>query len=225
MQPTYLPWLGFYEMINRCDAFVFLDNVQYAHQSWQSRNRLKGTNGSPVWLVVPVKREGLDTLIRDVQIASQPSNWKRKHLQTITTLLGKTPYFKRFRPALEAWYATEHTSLASLNESGIKMVSEWLDLETEFLSATQLKPTGKRTELILDICRKTEATDYYSPIGAASYLDPEKHLLTGAGINVHYQTWEHPEYEQRFGQFLSHMSALDAVMNIGPEATRELLLA
>ena len=92
------------------------------------------------------------------------------------------------------------------------------------IRASKLKPSGKRTLRLLDICKKLNATEYYSPIGSATYLEKEKYLLENNNIKVTYQDWKHPTYPQRFGPFLSHMSILDPLMNIGIKKTRNLLL-
>ena len=223
-QPTYIPWLGYFEQIARADVFVFLDVVQYVHQEWNNRNRLKGTNGEPVWLTIPVESHPLETDIKDIKISVTKRNWQRKHLNTISSLLGKTPYIQEFLPQLISFYGKNHTNLCEFNIELINLISQWLGLDVKFIRASQLCPSGRRTEMLLDICLKLEAKHYYSPAGAAVYLENEKHILENAGISVSYQAWEHPTYPQKFGEFLSHMSVLDAIMNVGPEQTYEFIV-
>lgn len=225
MQPTYLPWLGYFELIAKSDVFIFLDCVQYVHQTWQSRNRLKGNDGNPIWLSVPVKKHSLGTVIKDIQIANRPANWKRKHLNAITTLLGKTPYFDKYRPGLADLFNEAFTYLADLNIATIKLIADWLDLKTEFFRASEMNLQGKRTDLLLDICQKVEATRYYSPVGASIYLEDERAIVENHGIEVRYQDWNHPVYPQKYGSFVSHMSALDAIINVGGAETRRFLIS
>jgi len=222
-QPTYIPWLGYFEQIARADVFVFLDIVQYVHQEWNNRNRLKGTNGEPVWLTIPVEKHPLETNIEDIKISSNKHSWATKHLNTISSLLGKTPYIQEFLPQLARLYGKENTNLCEFNIELIKLISQWLGLKVKFVRASELGPSGKRTEMLLDICLQLEAAHYYSPAGAAVYLENERHILENAGISISYQRWEHPIYAQKFGGFLSHMSVLDAIMNAGPERTREFI--
>jgi hypothetical protein len=223
-QPGYIPWLGFFEQIYRADIFVFLDCAQYVRQEWINRNRLKGTNGQPVWLTVPVENYPLDTAIKDTKILSSDFTWRKKHLKTISILLGGTAYIYEFLPQLAALYDKKHVNLCSFNIEIIKLISQWLGLSTEFILASELRPSGKRTDMLRDICFKLKATRYYSPAGASVYLEKEKHILEDAGIQVSYQAWVHPMYAQKFGAFLSHMSVLDAIMNIGPGKTKELIV-
>ena len=82
MQPTYLPWIGYFDLIDRVDCFVFLDSVQFDRRSWQQRNRVLTTQG-PRWVTVPVKSKGRrDQRICDVEI-DQSSEFGRKHLETL----------------------------------------------------------------------------------------------------------------------------------------------
>jgi len=223
-QPGYIPWLGYFEQVARADVFVFLDCVQYVHHEWNNRNRLKGADGKPVWITVPVDKHPLDTDIKDKNISPEMPNWSRKHLNAISNLLGGTQYIQKYLPHLTSIYNREHINLCDLNIELIKLISEWLGLSVRFVRASELSPSGKRTEMLRDICLKLEATHYYSPAGAAVYLEDEKHILEDAGVRVLYQTWEHPVYPQKYGDFVSHMSVLDSLMNVGPEKTREFIL-
>lgn len=220
MQPTYLPWLGLFELLARADVFIFLDTAQYVHQEWNNRNRLKGSNGKPFWLTVPVKKHPLNTPIKDIEINSRTIHWRRKHIEAIRSNLGGTPFFDTYFPLLEEWYSTEHRYLTDLNRTGIQLIADCLGLSPKFHIASQLDVHGERTELLREICNKVDADCYYSPRGAATYLEQEKHILEGAGIAVTYQQWKHPVYPQRHGSFVSHMSAIDALMNTGKEQCR-----
>jgi len=225
-QPTYFPWLGYFELIARADIFVFLDCVQYVHHGWHNRNRLKGSNSQPFFLSVPVKKCPLGTSISDIIIADDPPNkkWRKKHIKAITSALGKTPYFQSLWHIYENILMSDIANLSELNIKLISITANLLGLQKRMYIASELKPSGKRTELVYDICRMLKANHYYSPAGAATYLENEKYLLENNGIQVSYQNWKHPLYSQRFGQFLSHMSILDPLMNIGVEKTRKLIL-
>ena len=224
MQPTYLPWLGYFELIARADVFVFLDCVQYVRQTWHSRNRLKGPSGKEFWITVPVRKQPLLTDISEIRIDSS-KNWQRKHLQAIRAALGRAPHFNTFFPEVESWLGHGWEGLAEMNVAGIKMIAAWMGVAADYALASELSPAGKRAELILEICRAVGADSYYSPAGAAAYLDQEKTPLLRAGIEIRYQEWPHPEYPQQHGAFVSHLSALDAVFNLGAVRCRDLLCA
>lgn len=224
-QPTYLPWLGYFEQMARADVFVFLDTVQFLDRSWHSRNRLKGSDGRPFWLTIPVCAHPQTTPLRDIRISSDQSQWRKKHLLSIQMHLGSARYFSELFPRLQAWINTEYEYLVDFNISGIRMFAEWLRLKPRFLRASELHPQGQRTSLLVSLCQEVGAARYYSAAGARVYIDEERHLFESAGIEVAYQTWEHPIYQQRNTRlgFVSHLSALDVVMNIGLDSTRALI--
>lgn len=220
-QPTYLPWLGYFEQIARADVVVFLDTVQFEKQSWQCRNRLKGSDGQPFWLIVPLLDQPLHTPLREVRISPHQEKWRKKHLRSIEVQLGSAPYFQSLFPGLWKWLVTEYEFLVDLNIGGIRLFCEWLALSPRFVRASELKPGGHKTELVVNLCREVGADRYLANAGSKVYL--EEDCFVAAGIELTYQAWEHPVYAQRGKNFISHLSALDALMNIGPQATRALI--
>jgi hypothetical protein len=223
-QPTYLPWLGYFEQIAAADDFVFLDTVQFTKQSWQCRNRLKGSNGAPIWLTVPIASHSLDTPIHAIRIAPTPPQWRRKHLRTVEQCLRNAPHFDRFFPAIAHWLESGHDSLADLNIAGIRLFAAVFGLRPRFHRASQLGCRGRRSELLVDICTRLGASRYYASRGSQVYLEEDRRLFDAAGISIRYQDWEHPVYPQQGAGFVSHLSVLDALMNAGPEAARRYLL-
>jgi hypothetical protein len=223
MQPTYLPWLGYFELMVHADVFVFLDCVQFEKQEWGNRNRLKGANGKPLLLTIPVQKHPLDALFRDITIGSTPANWRKKHLKTIQNVLGKSAYFKSYWPDIVRIFSLDSINLDKFTIPCIEMIQGWLGLDCQCIRASSLGVEGKRTELLLNICKAVRATHYHSPAGAAVYLEEEKNLLGSNGISISYQQWEHPEYPQLFGPFVSHLSALDAILNVGGDEAARLI--
>jgi hypothetical protein len=224
-QPTYLPWLGYFEQIARAEIFVFLDMVQYEKESWQCRNRLKSTNGEPFWLTVPVAKQPLDTTIREIRIAPGRPWWRTKHLRSIQHSLGTCPYFHEIYPHLERWLNTDYQLLADLNIDGIQLIAGLLGLSPKFIRASQLAPEGHKTRLVVGLCKQLGASQFYCTAGSkTAYMAEEEYMFAEAGIQLTYQSWLHPTYRQRGAGFVSHLSAIDALMNIGPEATRALVV-
>jgi hypothetical protein len=221
-QPTYLPWLGYFEQIARADVFVFLDIVQFEHRSWQNRNRLKTVAGDVFWLSVPVTDLPLDTPIKDVTIAAANKSWRKKHLGSIRANLGSAPYFKQYFPIIEQWLTTDYTLLADLNIAGIMAMVELLKIETRILRASDLPVEGARSDLVLSICRALNANEYYSAAGSKSYLDTA--LLAEHGITTTFQEWVHPAYEQGSSPFVPQLAAIDALMHVGADAARRFIL-
>lgn len=219
-QPTYLPWLGYFEQMVRADVFVFLDNVQFVPRSWHCRNRLRGPDGQPFWLSVPVAKHDRETALKDVRISSDQPQWKAKHLQSIRHNLGRTAFFPRLFPDIEAWLGGAWEFLADMNIAGIRMVAGWLGLNPEFRRASELRSEGRNIELLVSICRELGADHYYSSLGSKAYIDNDPEAFARHGIGLEYQHWPHPIYEQDGGDFVSHLAALDALCRLGPETVR-----
>lgn len=215
LQPGYLPWLGYFDQELSVDRFVLYDDVQYDRRGWRNRNRLKTPNG-PVWLTVPVEQKGrYDQIIRDVRIDnSRP--WKKKHLGTVETFYRKAPYFDRLYPEFESILMRDWEYLWELDLEIARWLNGVIGIDTPVMLASELNASGRKSERLLDICRKLGATQYYSGAAARHYLDIE--LFERAGIEVFFQEYEHPVYPQLYGKFISHLSVLDLLMIAAPEA-------
>jgi WbqC-like protein family len=223
-QPTYLPWLGYFEQIARADTFVYLDTVQFVRRYWHSRNRLKDAQDNPLWLTVPVKAHAQKTPLLEMQISRDRPDWSKQHLATIQTCLGSSPYFSHIFPSLQELLSQDYQQLVDLNIAGIELFAKLLGLSPHFVRSSSLNPIGTKTELLVDLCQQVKADCYYSSLGAKVYMETAEHLFSSVGIEVIYQAWEHPIYPQKGNQFVSHLSIVDVLMNIGIEATRDFII-
>jgi hypothetical protein len=222
-QPTYLPWLGYFEQIARADVLVFLDTVQFERRSWQNRNRLRGSDGKPFWLTVPVQPHRRDTPINEIRVSSNDNAWPAKHLSSIQHALRRAPYFAEIFPGLEAWLHSGYELLAEVNIRGILLLKELLGLSSEVCRSSQLQAAGRRAELIVNICREVGVSHYYTAAGSRGYIENEMWRFEDASIEVEFQSWNHPVYPQVGPGFVSHLSAVDALMNLGSEAASKVI--
>jgi len=219
MQPTYLPWLGYFDLMARSDVFVFLDHVQFEKESWHNRNRIKSPEGW-IWLTVPVLKRGrLHQSIAEVEIVPE-SRWPQKHLNALRHNYAHAPYRDTYLPALEAAYAVRWQRLCDLNIALCLHLARCLGVSVTCLRSTELAPKGHKTDLVVDICLRVGAREYLSPAGARCYLDTD--AFERRGLRLLYQDYHHPSYPQLHGPFVSHLSALDALLNCGPEAAAYL---
>ncbi|MFA5974932.1 MAG: WbqC family protein [Elusimicrobiota bacterium] len=214
MQPTYLPWIGYFDMIDRVDTFVFLDSVQFASRSWQQRNRVKGPQGE-CWLVVPVLSKGRrDQTIEQVEIDTTQAI-AEKHLKAISLYYRKTPHFAAYFEDLSALYRKNHRRLADLNIELILWLCTRFGIQTPTLRSSTLPVEGKKTELLVSICKSLKAEHYLSAEGSRQYIE-ENNLFKTHGIGLSYHSYNHPPYRQLYGAFLPYMGALDLLFNEGP---------
>jgi hypothetical protein len=220
MQPTYLPWMGYFDLIDRVDQFVLLDDVDFASRSWQQRNRIKNAQGEQM-LSLPVKKKGQAGKRIDQTLLNNNDKWAKKHRQAISLAYGKSAFFREISEPLFPLYADTQENLADFNIAIIKVVSSCLGLETPLLRSSTLKCEGKKVDHLLAICRHLGANEYLSPVGSFDYID-EDNRFTENGIQLWYQHFEHPQYSQRFGEFIPYLSIIDLLFNEGPNALRIL---
>jgi hypothetical protein len=213
-QPTYLSWIGYFDLIDQVDVFVLLDDVQFEKQSWQQRNRIKTPTGLQ-WLTVPVIFRGRSgQLIKDVEI--RDNEFWRDHSRAIELNYRRSRFFDTYFHALTSHLVTKASArLVDLNLQLIKWLMEVIGIKTRLVVSSWQKQTGKRTEFLANICRSLNATQYISPIGSAAYLLEEQDLMLNRGIDVVFQNFEHPEYRQIFPPFLPFASAIDLIFNEG----------
>ena len=213
MQPTYLPWMGYFDLMDRADCFVFLDSVQFNKRSWQQRNRIKGPDGA-LWLTVPVLSKGLrDQRILEVEI--DPSGgFVEKHLRNIDHLYKKAPYFEDYAAELSEILRRSHRYLTDLNIDLIGWLGGKMGVEGERVRSSQMEAQGRNVELLVHICKLLDAGRYLSPEGSRVYIE-ENNLFIPNGIELVYQPYHHPEYRQLHGPFVPYLSALDLLFNEG----------
>ena len=223
-QPTYLPWSGYFNLIQRSDYFVFLDDVQFEKQSWQTRNRLRDRSGTTFWLTVPIQKDKLDTSLNEIFIAKNPANWRTKHLKSIYSSLSHADFFDVVSDMINHIYTQDIVNLVELNIFIIKQIAFALDIQTNFYRSSDLKMSGNREEKLINICSEFNASTFYSNVGSKNYLDPAQPLFNKNNIAIQYQNWDHPVYKQGKLDFQSHLSILDMIAFLGVETTKNLLI-
>jgi len=220
MQPGYLPWLGFFELIYSCDLFVLLDDVQYTKKDWRSRNRIRTKDGW-IWLSVPVlTRNKQSQLINEVKINSS-INWRRKHLKAIEINYNKAKYFNDYFPYFENLYTIDWEYLLDLDIEIINWVVKVLNIKTPIIKSSGLNTEGKKEDKIINICKKLNATELYDSKAAQNILKLDK--FSENGIRVKFQDYRHPVYIQEYKPFLPFMSVIDLLFQYGPKSLNILL--
>jgi len=219
MQPTFLPWLGYFALIEKVDVFIFLDNVQFDKRSWQQRNRYKTAQGVK-WMTVPVLSKGkYEQEIREVEI-DRSSGFPGKLLETLRHEYRKTPHFAEVFPWLQDQFSRLDAwdwRLGEMNMALIQGICGRLGLRANFRRASELPAEGAKAERLYHLCRAVGASRYVSPPGSSDYLE-ESTVFQDHGIPVDYFQYEHPVYAQPGDAFESHLSIIDLMFNVGAEA-------
>ena len=219
-QPVYLPWLGLFHKIALSDTFVFFDEVQYLPKDWMNRNKIKTKDGE-IWLTVPVLRKGHRELKTSEIKINNSTNWQKKHLHSISLNYKKTEYFDEYYPFFEKIYTKKWETLNEITEYMLRWFLKKLEINVNFLKASDLKFEGKKSELVLDMCKKMNATTYIFGELGKNYADTKE--FDSSKIKTIFQEYKHPKYSQINGEFISNLSIIDLLFNHGSESFRILM--
>jgi len=215
LQPTFLPWLGWFDIADQVDMVIILDDVAFSKQSWQQRNRLRTPRGLEV-VTVPVRTAGrLGQTINEVEIAA--SRFAVKLERTIVGNYARSPYFENYFSEFQKILriSSEAGKLARLNMQFIQWLFEVLGISTPYCFSKDMAVTGKRGEYVASLCQLIGASDYLSPLGAKNYLIEDYAAFDQRGIKVWLHEYIHPEYRQCFSPFIPYASTLDLLFNEG----------
>ena len=215
IQSNYIPWKGYFDVINAADEFFLYDTVQYTRRDWRNRNRIKTAQG-PQWLTIPVHGSRAHR-IRDAQI-SDPL-WTERHWRTLSQAYARAPYFADYRDEIETLYASveEELMLSAVNERFIRALCGLLGITTPIAQTADDSEHDSKTEKLLAVCIDAGATEYLCGPASRDYI--EQWRFEEAGIAVSYADYSgYPEYPQLFGPFLHEVTVLDLLFNTGPDA-------
>lgn len=214
-QPEHLPWLGFFHKMRRADAFVLLDNVQFAKNYFQNRNRVLGTTGEYEWLTVPVLQQNrLSSTIRDARIADV-GGWRRKYLGRFHRNYAKSPYYEMTSDILLSALSLKTKFLIDVNLEIISSIRTHLSVSTPLFMASDLDATGDKTDLLLSICQTLNAERYLSGPTGRTYLNMS--TFFEAGINVDFHEFSESFLDQQMNT-LPFLSSIHYLAELGVQS-------
>lgn len=221
-QPDFMPYLGFFDRLLKADIFVILDNVQYVRDSsraWTARDKIKTAQGEK-WIKVGTKRAPLGTKINEI-VLSEENNWRVSHINLFQENYRSAPYYDEIIPYIKELYDYRCKYLVDFNLKAIEMLLSLFDIKVQMVIASDLNVNGKNNELVINIIKKLSCRKYLSGIGARDYYVPE--LYEKAGIDVIWQNFTHPIYEQQYDGFIPYLSSVDLLFNCGIDKSRNIL--
>jgi hypothetical protein len=217
VQSCYIPWKGYFDLINRVDEFVLYDDCQYTRRDWRNRNRIKTPSG-PIWLTIPVQVKGR-YLQRIDETLMFDSAWARSHFKTLLQSYSAAPFFELYEPLLRELYATDARHLSRVNRAFIEAFCAELGIDTLITWSTDYEAVGSRTERLVSLCLAAGATRYLSGPSARSYLEVDQ--FEEHSIAVEFVDYDgYPEYPQLHPPFEHAVSIIDLLVHTGPEAKR-----
>lgn len=222
-QPTFLPWLGWWDKLVRADVLVLLDDVQFPKKggTWMNRVRML-VGGEPRWVTVPVDRAYTGTRsVREMRI-DESKPWRESVIATVQSSYARAPFAGEVLPIVEAALADRTERIAELNERTIRLLANRLSLDTsKLVRQSELGVSGTGTQLLAELCRAVGGDAYLSGDGADGYLEPD--LFRSVGLVLTYQEFTPPRYPQPVTGYVAGLSVVDALMSCGWKATADLL--
>ena len=220
-QPQYLPWLGYFHKIAKCDVFVFLDDVQYKKREFQNRNKIKTASG-PLWLTVPVLTKGAYSQnINEVKTDTTEHHWENSHWKSIELNYRHSPFFKEHAGFFSELYAKKWDSLMNVSLEIIRYTLKYLAINTPIKMSSEFALSSASTQRIIDLCKAIGAGTYLSGAGGKDYMDTS--LFAQQNITLEFQQFNHPQYPQQYGAFEPYLSIIDLLFNCGPDSRKILL--
>lgn len=217
LQSNYIPWKGYFDIINQVDEFIFYDDVQYTKNDWRNRNKIKTANGLQ-WLTIPVRQENLSQKINETKVSQE--NWAEKHWKSISLSYSKAPFFNDYKEPLQKFYSEIRTPfLSEINRSAIELINSFLGISTVLTSSADYRLIEGKNERLIDLILQAGGTHYLSGPSARDYIQED--LFREAGIEISWMDYSgYPEYPQLFPPFVHAVSVLDLILNTGTDAKK-----
>jgi hypothetical protein len=219
VQSNYIPWKGYFDIINEVDEFILYDDRQYTRRDWRNRNLIKTDQGLQ-WLTIPVRVKGRFTQRIDETLIDDPS-WGSRHWKRIEQAYASAPHFVTYRDVVADMFAaaSRATRLSDVNRGLLEGVCALLGIRTRLSWSTDYQVGGDRTERLVNLCLAAGATEYLSGPSARVYIDESR--FDEARVRLIYADYSgYPEYPQLHGKFEHGVTILDLLFNTGPDAPR-----
>jgi glutaredoxin-related protein len=222
IQSSYIPWKGYFDIINKVDEFVLFDDVQFTRRDWRNRNLIKTPKGRK-WLTIPVfTKNNYTEKIKNIKVVS-PS-WAKNHWKTLVQYYQKAPHFYAFADLIKSLYenAEKEVFLSRINYIFIKNINDILGIKTNLVWSSDIMGNKKikdKTEKLIYICKKMNAYTYISGPSANNYMDES--LFAQQNIKVEWMDYSnYPEYPQLYSPFDHRVSIVDTIFNTGKDARK-----
>ena len=190
MQPYFLPYLPYWQLIHACDTFVLLDDSYYRTRGWINRNRIL-VQGSIQWMTVPLHRSSQNKRIGEITL-SKHGNWKSRLLTTVERAYASAPYRDRGVDILRSILTHSQARLDEFLEHSIRLTAQGLGISTEILSSRKdlENSTAAGLDRVLEICEEAGASVYLNPVRGAFLYETSRFQKKGIGLSFLQAQWE-----------------------------------
>lgn len=214
MQPYFFPYLGYWQLLNAVDKFVVLDDVNYINSGWINRNRIL-INSAPSFVTIPLQKASQNVHICDLTIHNERL-WRNKVLRSIELAYHRAPFFVSVFPQIESIIKSPIENLGDYLLSQLKMVAALLGIKTDIIPTSRVYKNDflSGEERIIDITKKESADTYLNLESGQSLYNIE--TFNNASIKLEFLKYDSVPYLQRGREFVSHLSIIDVLMELGP---------
>lgn len=215
LQPNYIPWKGYFDIIHDVDEFIFYIDVQYTKNDWRNRNQIM-VNNERIWLTIPV---GSNEHRQIFEVVMSDKKWQKKHYATLEMAYHKSPYWNRYKDFIEYVYLEKKwDSLYELDRFLIEKISnDYLRCNTVFSDSFDYESHGVKSEKLLSLLRSAQTEIYVSGSAAKDYINEAEYKENG--ITVIWKNYDgYPEYPQMSSEFSHNVTVLDLLFNVGDNA-------
>lgn len=210
-QPYFFPYIGYFQIIKAADLFVFGDNYNFIKNGWINRNRIL-VHGEDSLFTVPCNKQSSFKLINEIEFNPNDPKY-RKLSKTIEHAYSNAPYFNQVFPVIEDVLSLKTNKISDLAIESVRCVSEYLQLDTPLLVASESFPKiaeMDRLERILTLCKENKANHFINPIGGKDLY--KKEFFKKEGIQLDFLKSEVAPYTQFNNSFISNLSIIDVMM-------------
>ena len=221
MQPYFLPYIGYWQLLNAVDKYVIYDDVNYIKGGWINRNRIL-INKEAKYFNIKLNSASPNKLINEVEV-SLDKIYQKKLLKTIEENYKKAPFFNETYPIIKSIIEKEEKNLAKYLEYSIKKICFYLDIKTELLISSNLEKNNslKGKDKVIEICKKLGGLEYYNAVGGQELYSFEE--FKSNGIELKFLKTEEINYQQFNNEFIPYLSILDVMMFNSKEKVKEFL--
>jgi hypothetical protein len=219
LQSNYLPWKGYFDLINDADVFCFYDEVKYTKNDWRNRNKIYSKNGLQ-WLSIPIDKDAVKYKICEAVL---PQGWQQQHYNSLKMTYGRAPHFASLEQLMNEFYVNRQFQyLSEFNQHSIKEIAAFLGINTRFVNSNEYELKGDRVERLINLLKDIGATEYISGPAAKDYLSGQEHRFEENNIKLTYKDYKgYPEYEQLIKPFEHYVSIVDLIANLGSEGSKK----
>ncbi|HET7118929.1 MAG TPA: WbqC family protein [Hanamia sp.] len=213
MQPYLFPYLGYFQLINVVDKFIFYDDVNFIKQGWINRNKIL-LNGNEFLFTLPLEKGSSFKLISETEINKKLfENWKIKFNKTLLQAYCKAPYFETVHALILDALEIQTLIISDLACESINLVCDYLGIKTKCVKSSEQDYNNdilKASDRVIDICIKESANDYFNPIGGKELYTKEEFLLKG--LELHFICSRLKPYKQFDNDHIPSLSIIDVMM-------------